>query len=160
MKTNVGEILRQLAAANNGLLTPEKVVAYAKPASSPLHSRFTWDNTKAAREYRLWEARQLISVSLTLIRSGDEDTPIRAFVNLTTDRRKGGGYRELSVVMADKSMREQLLADALLELQVFQIKYQQLSELAQVFSEADRLRNRKPQPRRSNQQPARTSAAA
>ena len=51
--------LKRLAAKNRGLFLPEAVVEAAKPETSPLHSQFTWDNTEAAKKYRIWEARRL-----------------------------------------------------------------------------------------------------
>lgn len=55
----IRKILREIEERNNGL-TAEAVVEAAKPVTSPLHARFTWDDTRAAREYRIMEARVLI----------------------------------------------------------------------------------------------------
>lgn len=38
------------------LLTPEYILKNAKRKASPLHDFFTWDDTKAAERYRLYEA--------------------------------------------------------------------------------------------------------
>lgn len=134
MKKNLKQILSSLAEVNDGVLTPEAVVDFARPKTSPLHSRFDWSDTSAARKYRIWQARQLISVVVNYYEpKKGERLSVRAFVSLTGDRRDGG-YRDVNVVMADKDMRKQALADALNELALFKAKYAALTELAMVFA--------------------------
>lgn len=133
--------LKRIAAENGGILLPERVVAEAADASSPLHSKFTWDDTEAAHNYRLWEARQLIRVCVTYLDGNKDKPPMRVFVSLTADRNEGG-YRVTSDVMSDSEQRKQLLTDALEELEAFQRKYEALKELADVFAAAKRARKR------------------
>lgn len=60
--------IEQLAARNNGRLTPEDVITDAKDEDSPLHPHLTWDDGEAAHKQRLYEARALIrSVRVTTI---------------------------------------------------------------------------------------------
>lgn len=133
-KKSVVEELTRIANRNNGLLRPADVVEEARDKSSPLHSRFTWDDTKAASEYRLWQARELIRVSVEYLPHKDGQREIKAFVSLITDREKeAGGYRRLISVLSDKEYREQLLNDALAEMNIFRLKYRELKELAEVF---------------------------
>ncbi|HUD75319.1 MAG TPA: hypothetical protein VMQ76_09630, partial [Terracidiphilus sp.] len=61
------DALRAIADKNGGLLLPEKVVEAARPVSSPLHSWFEWNDNKAAENYRIWQARQLIRVTVQTI---------------------------------------------------------------------------------------------
>lgn len=119
---------------------PADVVESARPKNSPLHSRFTWDDNEAAEKYRLWQARQLIAVTVSYIgpeREGAER--MRVFVSLTSDR-VDGGYREVEAVMIDPGQREIMMADALEEMERFQKKYADLQELAEVFSAMKRAR--------------------
>lgn len=128
---NVENCLRDIADKNGGVLLPEDVVEEASDKRHPLHSKFNWDNTDAAHQYRIWQARQLISVSVQVI---DQNTdPSRTFVSLSTDRSEKGGYRLMATVMNDDQMREQLLRDALSEMNTFSRKYKKLRELAGVF---------------------------
>ena len=119
MKKNLEAIivtLKNLASENDGLLMPEKVVDAARPATSPLHSRFEWNNGKAAEAYRIWQARQLLRVCIeTIPQSGDT---AEVFVSLSSDR-KEGGYRIQTEVLSDAQMRQQLLNDALESLNCF-----------------------------------------
>ena len=132
--------LRRLAGENDGLLMPETVVEAARSKSSPLHSRFEWNNGRAAEAYRIWQARQLIRVVVETIPGVKGEHEV--FVSLTTDR-KGGGYRVTTEVLSAKEMREQLLSDALAELVFFQHKYARLKELAEVFKAIRRVRHKK-----------------
>jgi hypothetical protein len=130
--------LRQIAAKHHGMLAPEDVVDEAKSQKHPLHAKFQWDNTQAAHEYRLWQARQLIRVCVEVVASGLDPSPV--FVSVSTDRgHAGGGYRVTADVMSDAELRNQLLKDALFELNCFQRKYAQLRELAEVFSAARKI---------------------
>jgi hypothetical protein len=141
MKNKVITELKRLAVENCGLLQPEAVVAKARSASSPLHSHFEWDNTIAAHQYRLEQARHLIRVSFEVLHGTDKETPI--FVSLTTDRgQEAGGYRIVKNVMGDKQMREQMLADALAELRCFRMKYSRLKELSTVFSSIQKVQKK------------------
>lgn len=124
--------LHRLATAHDGLLMPEHVVAAAKPKSSPLHNRFEWNNTKAAEQHRLWQARQLISVCVQILPGVAE--PVAVFHSLSTDRANGGGYRTTVAICSHAEMREQKLQDALHELNMFQRKYASLRKLSDVFS--------------------------
>jgi len=142
MKNKVIAELKRIAAENNGLLQPEVVVAEAKPETSPLHSRFEWDNTVAGQNYRIWQARQLIRVVVEVVAGTDRTTNV--FVSLTSDREKeSGGYRILTHVLSDNEMRHQLLADALSDLELFREKYKELRELAVIFSAIKKIKRKK-----------------
>ena len=124
--------LARISSAHGGLLMPEHVVAAAKPKSSPLHNRFEWNNTKAAKQHRLWQARQLISVCVQILPGVSE--PVAVYQSLSTDRAKGGGYRTTVALCSHAEMREQMLHDALHDLNTFQRKYAHLRQLSDVFS--------------------------
>lgn len=141
--------LKRIADENEGVLSPENVVEAARPLDSPLHSKFEWDNSKAAENYRLWQARQLIRITVEYIGAEESNVPAHVFVSLTTDRKEDGGYRLVRAVLDDPDQRQQLMSDALADMQRFQQKYSQLKELAQVF---DAMRRVKTANRRSRQQ--------
>lgn len=136
-KTNlIKQELEALAEANNGLLKPETVVDFARNPETALHSRFEWDDTEAAKRYRIWQARQIIKVTVDVL-PNENETVYQVFVSLKDDRRNGGGYRPLVEVMSDDQMRRQLLAQAHNDFKLWQKKYQQLKELAPVFAQMD-----------------------
>ena len=134
--------LKRIAVANGGLLQPEAVVEKARSITSPLHTRFNWDNSEAAHLYRIWQARQLIRVLVEVIAGTDETCEV--FVSLSPDReRESGGYRVMTAVLPDADLRNQMLQDALDELQLFREKYRKLKELATIFAAIKRVRRKK-----------------
>ena len=137
----IDELEQVRARAEDGLLHPENVVAFARNPGTALHNRFTWDNSEAAEKYRVWEARQLIAATVTVIA---EDRPAyRAYVSLSSDRANDGGYRPISVIVRNKRMYEEMLSDALKDLERLQEKYEHLKELRQVWRAAQQVRTQR-----------------
>lgn len=125
--------LERIAAAHGGILQPDTVVESARNPSSPLHSRFQWNNTEAAHQWRLEQARHLIRIVVKLIPNTEIEE--RVWVSLKQDQQKeGGGYRTLVSVLTDADMRAKLLEQAMDDMAYFQEKYSRLNELASVFS--------------------------
>jgi len=111
------------------------------PKKHPLHKRFEWNNTKAAHEYRLAQARQMIRVLVEYIPIDNESKEVRVFVSLKSDRtQEGGGYRTTTQVMSAATTRKQLLQDALDEMRYFEQKYAYLTELAKLWAASRQLR--------------------
>jgi hypothetical protein len=123
-----------------GVINPAEVVQWARdnPASR-LYSALTWDNEAAAERYRIWQVRALISVHIVDVDGG------RKFVSLSVDRIGGhsGGYRPLSDVMEDETLRDVLLKDAFTELERVQKRFAKLKELAGVWNELHKVRRRR-----------------
>jgi len=130
--------LERIRAANDGILRPPDVVREAEPVDSPLHESFEWDETKAAHEHRLWQARTLIRVSVRVIES--DDKPSRSYVSLPRDRHQGArGYRDIEDVLKTSDLRDELLAAALEDFRMYRRKYQYIKELAGLFAAADEI---------------------
>ena len=110
------------------------VVEEARDENHPLHNDFEWDDTEAAHQYRLQQARHLISYTLTQVaEKPGQDIPM--YVSLTTDRKLvGGGYRAVTDVLKDPVARQRMVDDALDEMRRFEEKYRLLDELAQIFA--------------------------
>jgi|ERR1017187_9523967 hypothetical protein len=134
MKKSVIKALRAIPL-HNGKLMPEDVVNAARPKTSPLHSHFQWDDTAAAKAFRLWQARQLIRVTVEYLEEAQEK--VEVFVSLSSDRKTGGGYRTTVEVLSDEEMRAELLESARKDMLLFKRKYRQLTELAKVFEAMD-----------------------
>jgi len=113
-------------------LTPGNVVREARRKTSPLHGWFEWDNTAAARMYRLEQARELIrSVSVTFVGNHhSEPSTVRAFVNLGD----GSEYEHVVSVVAVPEKMDRLLAMAKREMDAFIKKYKDFNELAPVIA--------------------------
>jgi len=138
--------LKRLAAETGGVLRPEQIVQAAEPEDSPLHSKFTWDDSEAAQSFRIEQARRLLRVTIHYIVSGRKTWRDRVFVSLSTDRdyeADTAGYRVMVNVLSRADLRQQLLEDAISEMRVFQEKYGRLKELAEVFAAMKRIRKGK-----------------
>jgi hypothetical protein len=138
LKNGIAEELANIQQAHGGMLRPVDVVAFAKQNKrSALHGQFEWDDTKAAEQFRLVQARYIIRLAVVVI--GEDAEPVRALVSLTTDRPKGGGYRSIESVLADDDEREQLMNDALLDLNRAKRRYAALTKLQPVWDALDRV---------------------
>ena len=123
--------------ADSDVVVPEQVVEFARDERTALHRYFEWDDTAAAREYRIVQARVVLRMAVTVVIAGNK--PVRALVSLSSD---GGGYRQLNLVLADPQQRGVLLEDALQSLNRFREKYEQLRELAELWPVADHIQTR------------------
>lgn len=133
--------LETIRNQHHGLLRARDVVEYARNPKTALHSKFEWNDSKAAQAHRLEQARDVIQVYVTVLKSGAP--AIRTFVSLRTDRLlDGGGYRATVDVMSDRQMRNQLLAEALDEAERWQQRYATLTELVPIFRELARVRQK------------------
>jgi hypothetical protein len=106
-----------------------------------------WDNTQAAKQYRLWQARQLIAVVVTIVTP--EIPQHRVYVSMESDRKRGkagqskGGYRATADVQSQADLRAQLLRQMKTELRVFVMgfkrRYGAIAELIPVFAAIDNV---------------------
>lgn len=132
--------LNRIASKSGGVLKPELVVESARSPLSPLHDKFTWDDTQAAHEFRLQEARKLIRVTVHMLPNGRGEEE-RVWVSLKHDQaQEGGGYRTLVSVLSDADLRKQLLQQSLKDMQYFSEKYSHLEELSEIFSAMKKVR--------------------
>lgn len=74
----IGPVLARLAADDR--LTREAIVAAAAPQRAPLHRYFEWDDSEAARLYRLEQAGQIRRCILVRPIDEPDQEPVRAFV--------------------------------------------------------------------------------
>ena len=70
--------------SKHGILTAEGVLKEAKKKRHPLHKHFDWDNTKAAKRWRLHQANMLISQATVTLTEHDPKT-VHAFVSIKTE---------------------------------------------------------------------------
>jgi len=148
----VSEELEQIAIQNGGLVSPANVVEFARDEKTALHSRFEWSDTEAAQQYRLWQARHVISLELKVIDRPGPENPIvstkieietpektRVYISLGSDRGADGGYRRILDVLTSEELRAQMLVEAKRDMRLFRQKYSELKELADIFSEMGKL---------------------
>lgn len=132
--------LERIRERNGGTLTARAVVDEARDPDHPLHHRFEWDDSVAAERWREDQAARLIRCTYIEMKIEDESLRVRAFSNLSSDRKsEPGTYRATADVLSDAEMSAQLLQDAMWELKAFRRKYATLKALAPVFAVIDSL---------------------
>jgi len=127
----------QTLERKHGALTPEAVVREATKLRSPLHNWFEWDDTEAARQYRLEQARDLIrAVTVTFIGGDDgEERTVRAFVHLGDPTI----YESTVNVLGDVEKRAILLGRMRADFETFRRRYRDMQELVPVFAAFDAI---------------------
>lgn len=141
----VGEALARIGKQNDGVIAARDVVAEARARTSPLHDFFTWDDTAAAREHRLHQAKKLVKAVVVTVPDSDVELP--AFQAVATDDKKKKGIPEKEDAYAPAARprtftmpqrtREDSLRDARRELEQFRRKYAALDELGPVMRAID-----------------------
>jgi len=136
---DVGERLDSLRQNGHGF-TPAAVLDDGRDETSPLHLAFTWDDSVAAEERRLDQARYLIRNVVTIVQDpeGGDDREVRAFLPVTMeDVPDDQRYVSMEVAMTSEDYRSQVLNRALSEMIALRRKYQDFQELARIFKAID-----------------------
>lgn len=124
------EFERLMKQDPDGLLKPEAVIEAAESPTHPLHSRFEWDDSRAAQLYRIQQARHIIASFE--IEIPQLEVKVRALTSLDVDRTTGG-YRWTLDTLERPDLREELIRTALKELTYLQNKYKHLQELHDIW---------------------------
>jgi hypothetical protein len=127
----IGERLEQLP-----VVTPDAVLDDAIDEESPLHPLFQWDDSIAARQFRLATARNIVNHLRVVVHTANGDIETKAFhsVRITTIEQDEAEpfriYASVAQVQSDEELRDQVLANALAELKRWKARY---SEYGDVF---------------------------
>jgi hypothetical protein len=134
----VGEEIERVRETSGGTLAPRNVVRAAQAADSILHPYFEWDNAKAGDQFRESQAAHLIR-SIVVVRAEGVDAhqPVRAFVSVEIARddneeksgADAGSYTSIEQAVRIVSYREQMMRNALRDLDAYRIKYQLLGDI-------------------------------
>ena len=114
--------------------TPEEVLEKAKDPDSELHKCFEWDDTKAAHQYRLQQARMVMR-NLVFV-SEKKEEQVSAFYALTFEKSE---YHPTVLIMQKPNEYAALLEKAKGELDSFKKKYHMLKELQKIFDDINAL---------------------
>lgn len=127
--------LDDLADSNEGILTAEAVVDYARNRETALHAAFVWDNKEAAHLYRLDQARQLIR--FYIVHEQPDDRPIRAYISVPSDRTTSGGYRKTLEVLQNDSWVAELVNEVAAKVKQMKDSYAHLRQLDDLWPRLD-----------------------
>lgn len=125
-----GSRLEYIRDQNKGRLTPEVVLEDARPEDSPLHPAFEWDDTVAAERYRKNQAQAMIQA--VVIVASENRPEVRAFVSVVQADDQGHTYTHILHAMDTPALREQVIENAKHDLEIWENKYQDLTEFASV----------------------------
>lgn len=136
----VGAVLNELAVTHGGRITPRIVVDAARPADSPMHNVFEWDDPRAAELYREDQARHVLS-SIRILQRDEgkaQTTILHAFVNLTEQigDEKERAYVPLARVLSHDDLLNQAVNNALAELRAFEDRYASFDQIAKAVRSA------------------------
>ena len=112
-----------------GKVTPKALVDYARAKDSPIHYLFEWDDEKAAEEYRLWQARELI----VTVKIEDRGQEMQVYHNIKVADDQG--YYHLEDIKKDKSLLSEVIKNAIKQLEYWQAKYETYSSLMAVINQ-------------------------
>lgn len=134
----VGQYIEMLRGKFKGELTPDDVLDDAKNPNSPLHSFFEWDDTEAARQHRLKQARGLIRAVVAVYVSDDKPAQrMRAYVHINEP--DAPHYRETSHALSQRNTRDLVLRRAMRELNDWKRRYADLKEFAKVVEVIEQM---------------------
>lgn len=91
-----------------GEITADAVVEDAKSKTSPLHSLFEWDKSKAAMAYWVQQAREIIGAVYVVVTI--ETSTVKAPLYVRDPEAKGQGYRSTTALAKEpEQARESLV---------------------------------------------------
>lgn len=102
-----------------GKLTAEIVVEEAKSKKSPLHAIFQWEDSIAAHEYRLWQARALQRSIIVVYSQPQEDgttvksEPVNWLLRVKEPEGRDGRYVPTSIVIRSPDLLQNALDELL-----------------------------------------------
>lgn len=128
----VGERLFEIAGDSQAV-TPEAVVADARPPRSRLHRFFTWNDRRAAELQRLSEARMLLrSVAIVVHGPDGKEAMTRGFHALRVATADGGSdkvYLTARYVFENQGAADQVIAMARAEMESWLRRFEMYSYL-------------------------------
>lgn len=149
----IGERISALAKAHKGRIPEDELLREAQENASPLHEFFEWDDKKAAERYRSQQARSLLNglkVTVKIVDKADPSLSTKTTVCFVPEEGATTTVYTVSTTRVEAednilglSNREQRpmsrLEKARFELRAFRKRYEDLEELAAVFSAIDEL---------------------
>ena len=127
----VGVVFEELQARNE-VLDEHEVLVAARHVDSPMHDCFEWDNTKAAYEHRLSQARYLIR-KLCVVVEKDDFRPIRAYVSVQKPDEVDRDYVAVSRVMNSDDLLAEACQTLLKKLEGITLQYQHFVRVATIL---------------------------
>lgn len=136
----VGETVARLVQNSGGVCPPGLLVEKARPPRSRLHQLFEWDDDLAADSWRRHQARDIIGSLRIHIEESDSRPPAFVHVRVKNDKNPSKvqeGYAETMKVVEQDDLRDQVLGEALRQLNALRRRFESLGELQPVWAALD-----------------------
>lgn len=138
-----GERIDSIRARTQRPLQKQDVVDDARPADSPLHPMFEWDDSVAGERWRETQACQYLRDIVVVIEASDSPTQAliraRAFISIDGDEDEAGSQRSyvaMTDALADPLLMRQVYLRALKDVEELRMRYAEHRDLAELFREA------------------------
>lgn len=125
---------------HEGFVSAETVVEAAKSKKSALHDAFEWDDTTAAHEFRLTQARKVlrsIRIVIEVEEAEEEELTLGRFI--IDAGPKEMPYVRADVVAGDEVLHQEALERAVRLLKGVRDRHRELKELADIWEAIDAL---------------------
>lgn len=126
---------------NRGRITPQAVVDEASNPKHPLHNLFEWDDTEAARKYRLDQARELIRSVDVVIRNTKHEIEVVAYVRDPKAKARDQGYVATMSVRNSPASTKAILLCELQRIEDLALRASSLSDAFGLKSDFTKLLN-------------------
>jgi hypothetical protein len=118
-----------------GILTPRVVLEEATDPDSPLHHRFTWDDSDAAEKWRLHEASQLLRITFRASMGG-RPADLRAFWVVKGDRNNPESrYEPIEEIAPNPIAKTIMMQQMRRDWQRFRARYENHTEFFEMIQE-------------------------
>lgn len=112
-----GEHIQSLIDQNGGKLKTTEVLEDAKKTNSPTHDFFEWDDTKASKQYRLHQARILMSHIVEVVIVDQQKYSTRSFFNVRDKTSKETAYVTVKSATTNRDYRNELVNDIIKQME-------------------------------------------
>lgn len=134
-KADAETVYKEITALGDSF-SPEQIVEAAKDENSELHKCFTWDDTVAAENWRKHQARVLVAQLVIRTETTDKE-PVA--VRVISSASAKNMYAPTVKMLEVEQDYADLLARAVRELKIIQLKYKAVKELREIFEAIDEL---------------------
>lgn len=131
----IGEELQRISSVYSELRA-EYVVEEAQNPANILYSYFEWDDTEAARKFRLEQARSVIR-SIEVVMNDPSVHPVRAFIKDPIG--VNTGYKPIQGLMENAESKKAILSNAKADLKTWKRRYDHLSEFSKLIPVIDEI---------------------
>ena len=129
-----GEEVARIASVKP--LTAEAIVDASKAEDAPLNPIFEWDNEKASHEWRKQQARVMLGNLVTVQIDDTSVEATRAYINVS---RSDGEYVGMDIVVRTPSLSENMVRQALADLNAYRKKYETVTAIKLHFDKLDKF---------------------